>query len=47
MIAIVDKRKANSSKVAAAMKEGFTSAGLSATAFATKPGRGVHLLEDE
>jgi homoserine kinase len=47
MIAIVDKRKADSSKVAAAMKEAFASAGLGATAFAAKPGRGVHVLEAE
>jgi homoserine kinase len=47
MIAILDKKKADSSKVAAAMKEGFASAGLDATAFATKPGGGVHVLEAE
>jgi homoserine kinase len=47
MIAIVNKKKADSSKIAKAMKEGFESAGLNATAFATKPGGGVRLLEME
>jgi homoserine kinase len=47
MIAIVNKKKTDSSKVAAAMKAGFKSAGLNATAFATRPGRGVHVLEGE
>ncbi|HIJ08552.1 TPA: homoserine kinase [Candidatus Bathyarchaeota archaeon] len=45
MIAIVDKRKANSGKVADAMKAGFESSGLRATSFATKPGKGAYLLE--
>ncbi|MCJ7560675.1 homoserine kinase [Candidatus Bathyarchaeota archaeon] len=45
MIAIVNKKKADASKIASAMKEGFESAGLNATAFATKPGKGVRLLE--
>jgi homoserine kinase len=45
MIAIVNKRKANSAKVANAMKAGFELSGLGATAFVTKPGRGVYLLE--
>jgi homoserine kinase len=45
MIAIVNKKKADASKIANAMKEGFKSAGLNATAFATRPGRGVCLLE--
>ncbi len=47
MIAIVNKKKANASKVAQAMKEGFESAGLLAEAFATKPGKGAHVLEIE
>jgi len=47
IIAIVNKKKANASKVASAMKEGFESAGLNATAFATKPGKGVRLMELE
>jgi homoserine kinase len=47
MIAIVNKKKADASKIANAMKEGFESAGLNATAFATRPGRGVRLLEVE
>jgi hypothetical protein len=45
MIAIVNKKKADSSKIADAMKKGFESAGLNATAFATRPGKGVTLLE--
>ncbi len=45
MIAIVNKKKADSAMVATAMKAGFESAGLKAIAFTTKPGRGVHLLE--
>jgi len=45
MVAVVDKRKADSVKVADAMKEGFESAGFKATAFATRPGGGVSLLE--
>ncbi len=47
MIAIVNKKKANAHKVASLMKEGFESAGLKATAFATRPGKGVRLLELE
>ncbi len=47
MIAIVNKKKADASKIASAMKEGFESAGLNATAFATRPGKGVCLLELE
>jgi len=45
MISIVNKKKADASKIANAMKEGFEAAGLNATAFATRPGRGVYLLE--
>jgi homoserine kinase len=45
MIAIVNKRKANSAKVAQAMKKAFESAGFPATAFATTAGRGVHVSE--
>ena len=45
MLAVVNKKKGDSAKVAAAMKEGFRSAGFEATAFATKPGRGVSLVE--
>jgi homoserine kinase len=47
VIAIVNKKKANALKVASVMKEGFESAGLNATAFATKPGKGVRLMELE
>jgi homoserine kinase len=45
MLAVVNKKTCESAKVVAAMKEGFRSAGFEATAFATKPGRGVCLLE--
>ncbi|MEM2099333.1 MAG: homoserine kinase [Candidatus Bathyarchaeia archaeon] len=45
MIAVVDKKKANSADVAAAMKAGFEAAGFGATAFATKPGKGVCIVE--
>ena len=45
MIAVVNKKKADASTVAKAMKEAFESTGFKATAFATKPGRGVHELE--
>jgi len=47
MISIVNKKKADASKVASVMKTGFESAGLKATAFATRPGKGVRLLELE
>ena len=47
MIAVVNKKKADASKVAEAMKAGFESAGFKATAFATKPGRGAHTVEME
>ncbi len=43
MIAIVNKRRASSAKVANAMKAGFESYGFGATAFATEPGRGVYV----
>jgi homoserine kinase len=45
MIAIVNKRKANSTKVMKAMKEAFESAGFAATAFATTVGRGAYVSE--
>jgi homoserine kinase len=47
LIAIVNKKKADSAKIAEAMKKGFESVGLDATAFATKPGGGVCLMEME
>jgi homoserine kinase len=47
MIAVVNRKKANAAKVAEAMKQGFESTGFKATAFATKPGRGVYVLEME
>jgi homoserine kinase len=43
MIAIVRQNKADPQEVAEAMKEAFESVGLNATAFATKPGKSVHL----
>ena len=46
MMAVVNKNKADSKKVANAMKKGFESVGLEADAFATKPGVGVSLLEE-
>ncbi len=45
MLAVVNKRSVDATKVAAAMKEGFRSVGFDSTAFATKPGRGVYCLE--
>ncbi len=45
MLAVVNRDKADSSKVVSAMKEGFKAAGFDSTAFATKPGKGVSLLE--
>jgi homoserine kinase len=45
MIAIVNKKKASSAKVVEAMKKAFESTGLKATAFASTPGKGVHVLE--
>lgn len=45
VIAIVNKRKADTTKVAEAMKEGFKTVGYKATAIATKPGRGAHIME--
>jgi len=47
MIAIVNKKKADAPKIASAMKEGFEAAGCKAAAFATRPGRGVRLMELE
>ena len=47
MIAIVNRRKANASKVSKAMKEAFESTGLKATVFATTSGRGTYILEME
>ncbi len=46
MLAVVNKKTADADKVAAAMKAGFESAKFEATAFATKPGAGVCLLEN-
>jgi homoserine kinase len=44
MIAIINTDKAEASKVAEAMEEGFKSAGVNATTICTKPGKGVSLL---
>jgi homoserine kinase len=46
MLAIVNKKKADAEKVAETMREGFKSAGFESTAFATRPGRGVCLMEN-
>ena len=46
VIAVVNKKKADSTKIAEAMKEGFKTAGYESTAFATKPGRGAHIMEE-
>jgi homoserine kinase len=45
IIAVVNTNKADASKVAEAMEEGFKSAGVSATTIRTKPGKGISLLE--
>jgi len=45
VIAVVNKKQAIAAKVAAAMKEGFKSAGCEATAFVTKPGKGICIME--
>jgi homoserine kinase len=45
VIAVVNSKQAIAAKVAAAMKEGFKSAGCEATAFVTKPGKGICIME--
>jgi len=45
VIAVVNKKKANSAKVAQVMKEGFEAAGFEAKAYATKAGKGACLIE--
>lgn len=45
MMAIVNSCKTCASQVAEAMREGFESVGVSASAFCTKPGKGVSLLK--
>ena len=47
MIAVVNKKKVDAQAVADAMRQGFEVAGFSATAFATRPGRGACLMEME
>ncbi|MDR0461361.1 MAG: homoserine kinase [Nitrososphaerota archaeon] len=44
MIAIINRRTGDASKVAAAMREGFQSSGYDADAFATKPGKGSYVI---
>jgi homoserine kinase len=45
MIAVVNRKTGDAVKVAAAMREGFLSAGYDANGFATKPGRGAYVVE--
>jgi homoserine kinase len=45
VIAVVNKKQNVAAKIAVAMKEGFKSAGCEATAFVTKPGKGVSIIE--
>ncbi|MCL1978319.1 MAG: homoserine kinase [Candidatus Bathyarchaeota archaeon] len=45
MIAIVNRKTGDTAKVAAAMREGFLSAGYDSNAFATKPGKGACVVE--
>jgi homoserine kinase len=45
VVAIVNKRKANSAEIAASMKKAFESTGFPATAFVTTVGRGVYVSE--
>ena len=47
MIAIVNGKKANASRVLKAMKEAIESTALKATVFATTSGRGTYILEKE
>jgi homoserine kinase len=46
VIAVLNKRKADATKIAEAMKAGFKTAGYESTAIATKPGRGAHIMEE-
>ena len=45
VIAVVNRKREVADRVAAAMKEGFKSAGCDATAFVTRPGKGVSILK--
>lgn len=45
MIAVVNKNKGDTAKVAEAMHEGFRTAGYDSNAFATRPGKGAYLVE--
>jgi homoserine kinase len=45
VLAVINKKKADAAKVAEAMREGFKTAGFEATAIATKPGKGAHIME--
>lgn len=46
VIAVVNKKKADASKILDSMREGFKTAGFESTAIATKPGRGAHIMEE-
>jgi len=45
MLAIVNKKKADATKIASAMQEGFKSAGVDSNAMITRPGKGTCLVE--
>jgi homoserine kinase len=47
VIAVVNRKQTDATKVTAAMKEGFKSAGCDATVFTTKPGKGVCIIESQ
>ncbi len=45
VLAVLNKRKAEATKVAEAMKQGFKTAGYDSTVITTKPGKGAHITE--
>lgn len=45
MIAMVNRKNGDATKIALAMRDGFKSAGFDSNAFATRPGKGTCLLE--
>ncbi|MDR0797166.1 MAG: homoserine kinase [Nitrososphaerota archaeon] len=45
MIAVVNRKTGDTEKIAAAMREGFQSAGYDANAFATRPSKGAYVVE--
>ncbi len=47
MLAVVNRKKEDAARVVEAMKEGFRAAGFESTAFATRPGRGVTIVESK